>query len=446
MPSIGRLRTVSSPGETVYRIDNFIKDQTDCVLLSGPALGLESLKCDMYVPPNADRPDPDKFAVTWKSSDSAPLGGLDHELFRITILPARGRTGRYLVQFAHSAVVLSGREGRVSFLSRIANDDETFRLCAETKGFSSSLEFHFRPRPNTEFDGLPISHSQTLGRLQHYASNDVAFVFPSSRAAVAEPRVLWTRSDLLCRASPYFEAMFASDGFVESKRYDPPTLCFDVSRSTTPTARAHTEEDGESKALAAPASEQPDLVLNSEDSDLEDDDQCPVPRRLGARSIRRIPVVHTAYKTFLCFLYYLETRSIRFDTISSLVVRNPATSEKNTRRPLPRLSLQDFVPSCSPKSMYLLADLYEHAPLRQLAFEAWAAQLGSNNALAEYLSDLAATFPDVKRTALDAVLDNWDIVKESDELDALRTEVERGTLEPRKVRALFELFNQLRPI
>ncbi|GAA5941245.1 uncharacterized protein JCM15063_006412 [Sporobolomyces koalae] len=65
--------------------------------------------------------------------------------------------------------------------------------------------------------------------------------------------------------------------------------------------------------------------------------------------------------------------------------------------------------------------------------------------MTELCSDLAATYPEIKALALQAVLDNWEMVRDSDEMKTLQAEVKEGVLEKRKVTLLFELFSKLKP-
>ncbi|GAA5998344.1 hypothetical protein JCM5350_007961 [Sporobolomyces pararoseus] len=428
----------SLTAESVYAIPKFSKGETDLVQVDGPALNCSILSCDMYLSPEAKVPEPDKFEIKWEMEEPHLVGV---ELFRIDILP-KEKTGRYVVGFKEP-VVLKGNKGSVNFLKQMST--ETFRLCAETKGFSSSLNFHFRPLPETA-----SSPDATLTRLYHYSSNDVAFVFPSSSSSTlkkSSPRILWTRSSLLRSSSPYFETLLSSEGFTESKTFNAPLVSFDKAQTSTPGSitdvhkdQSTTQDLVKASSSKAPSSDAQKVSpsrdeLEHEDSDLEDD---LYPSETCSPAIRRIEVHGIAYKTLLSYLYYLETGTIRFSTLSSLLRNTPPFFSSKPS--------SDSVPSCSPKSMFLLAHLYENSTLRQLSFSAISSQLGSNNALTEYFSDLSSLYPEIKAVTLKAVLENWEIVKDSDEMRKIQEELEEGKLERNKVGLLFELFNQLKPV
>ncbi|GAA5969708.1 hypothetical protein JCM3765_001213 [Sporobolomyces pararoseus] len=428
---------MDSPGEGyVFEIPNFLEGKADLVQVTGPPLDFRVLSCDMYIGPEAKVPDPDKFEIKW---EMVPPLVLDVELVRIEILPNKEKTGRYIVGFKEP-VTLKGNKGSVNFLRQMST--ETFRVCAETKGFSSRLNFHFRPL--TEAASSP---DDTFNRLYQYSSNDVAFVFPSSSPSPKSfPRILWTRSALLRSSSPYFETLLSSEGFTESKTFNAPLVSFDKAQNSTSGTITDTPR-GQSTAQdlvksssskisstdAQKASSQEEL--EHEDSDLEGD---LYPPETSSPAIRRIEVHGIAYKTLLSYLYYLETGTIHFSTLSSLL--------RNTPPSFSFKSSSTSSPSCSPKSMFLLAHLYENSTLRQLSFSAISSQLGSNNALTEYFSDLSSLYPEIKAVTMKAVLENWETVKDSEEMRKVQEELENGNLERSKVGLLFELFAKLKPV
>lgn len=244
--------------------------------------------------------------------------------------------------------------------------------------------------------------------------------------------------------------MFSSEGFSETNRLPSPH----VELGTRAQIDGETEQGVVKNSDTTPHKERrsssshhrPDASeLDHEDSDFEDD-LYPAPTR--SPSIYRIEVRQIAYKTLYSFLHYLETGHIEFATLSSLLRNSPSRSfaplgnASTSARPVPPPSSH---PTCSPKSMYLLAHLYEHSKLRQLAFDAIASQLGSNNALFEYFSDLSSLYPEIRTITLRAVLDNWDVVKDSREMHEMRSDLEEGRIEKEKVGLFFDLFAKLKP-
>ncbi|GAA5822618.1 hypothetical protein JCM5353_005506 [Sporobolomyces roseus] len=207
--------------------------------------------------------------------------------------------------------------------------------------------------------GNPLS-SSAVSRLQ-YSSNDVLFEFPSSDRATS--RQLWAQSEKLKKASPYFESLFSSEGFTETEnKIQPPRI--DTSKVDTfegdttieggPSTEVTKREHGRGYETDVVSSSTVDLDF--EDSDMEDDSY---PPPTASPPIYRIVVRQVAYRTLFSFLHYLETDNCHFSVLSSLLSHTPST----TRQP------SSSLPTCSPKSMYRLSDLYEHQPLRQLAYE-----------------------------------------------------------------------------
>ncbi|GAA6006809.1 hypothetical protein JCM11491_003188 [Sporobolomyces phaffii] len=444
-------------GDTSNYWVDFTKPGNDLAYSSKTKLEFAKATCDLRIADASSGATPDKFTFEWKMTEPYRL---DHDLESFTVFTKtedRKKKTKTTFPFARPVACI-GYEGRVSF-SHLVPEAALAQLSHQKLWFAT-----LQLRRRTPSD------ASVKASYQQYATNDVVFVFPSDHVADAAssrppPRQLWASSTKLQSASPYFEALFDSEGFAETENQIPAPvpsierlrLSSEGPNSTVATyapaggdvskGNDDTKDDTkEAPATSAAASDE----LDHEDSDVEDD---LYPAPAPSPAIHRIVVRQVAYRTLAAFLHYLETGTIRFCPLSSSFPPPPppppsasTLASAPRRRTLPPSSSVDVVPSCSPKSMYLLADLYEHAPLRKLAFDAWAVQLGANNALAEYLSDLATAFAAVRKTALDAVLDNWDVIKGSDELRALRTEVEQGTLEPHKVRAVFELFDQLKPI
>ncbi|KAK0441209.1 uncharacterized protein EV420DRAFT_1580271 [Desarmillaria tabescens] len=80
-----------------------------------------------------------------------------------------------------------------------------------------------------------------------------------------------------------------------------------------------------------------------------------------------------AHKTFKAFLVYLYTEDITFTNIKS-----------KTSPP------SNFGPGCSPKSMYRLADMINHEPLKKLALANLRTQLTKENICSEVFSEFTS--------------------------------------------------------
>jgi len=295
--------------------------------------------------------------------------------------------------------------------------------------------------------------------MTRHAQNDVVFVFPPKDKNTSA-RLLWSRSEVLAKSSPYFKTLFDSDGFSETADLiDAPGLSCGVLGGTaavtevqkTPISKSIVPSGGKrggggaSQIANAKSNGKPqeddshdeaedDEVDNSthEDSDVENDY---FPSPSPSPPIHRIVIHGVAYKTLLAYLYYIETNSINFDPLSSLLP--PSYS--------PPPYKASSAPSCSPKLMYKLAKFYEHQTLCELAYNSIASQLDCCNALLELFSDLSANFEEIKALCIQAVLDNWKYIKDSKQMKELQEEMKSGNLESRKVGFLFDLFSKLQP-
>jgi hypothetical protein len=178
---------------------------------------------------------------------------------------------------------------------------------------------------------------------------------------------LWSKSEVLAKSSPYFKTLFSSEGFVETDdKIDPPTFSREalegkekapiskavVSRGTAENADCEVTGGTSrgSKRKADHLEKENDDTFTKEDSDIENDYfSSPSP----SPSIHRIVIHDVAYKTLFAYLYYIETNSVTFDPLSSLL---PPSYSPPPYKP-------SSAPSCSPKSMYNLAKFYEHQTL-----------------------------------------------------------------------------------
>ncbi|PBK94234.1 hypothetical protein ARMGADRAFT_1078941 [Armillaria gallica] len=127
-----------------------------------------------------------------------------------------------------------------------------------------------------------------------------------------------------------------------------------------------------------------------DDSDLDEepdqDDWCSIEHSdLDARHPRRIGhacvLNDVSYRTWKCLLLYCYTGRLCFSILNS--VRGTRTHESD-----------DF-PTCSPKSMYRLANMINHEHIKQLSLENLRSQLSVENVYKEVFSDFTSRFPDV---------------------------------------------------
>ncbi|GAA5982124.1 hypothetical protein JCM5350_003464 [Sporobolomyces pararoseus] len=386
----------SSVENSLYDIKKSAEDETKLQHSHGPDLRFETASCSMHLNPDTIIPEPDKFQFKWTTQ--APYK-LNAELLRITIWPdlKEQKTVKHLVGFS-KPIVLEGDQGSISLLNLVPQD--TFKVLSSLGGKSSAIRFHFRPRPNAE----------------SFASSESLRFHESEMFPVPQPE--FDVEETESNSVPMDKAQ------VDQKKIAETQDSFKIDKSLH--GRPGTEgtgDDGEE--------------LGPEDSDLEDDFN---PPSTPSPPVRVIPVHNVAYRTLFSYLHYLETDSIHFSTLSSLLRDSPRSPPSASST-----SISSSPPTCSPKSMYLLSHLYEHSKLRQLAFNSISTQLGSNNALTEYFSDLSSLYPEIKTICMKAVLDNWEVVKDSKEMESLKLELEKGKLDKLKIDLLFELFGKLKP-
>ncbi|GAA5941249.1 uncharacterized protein JCM15063_006413 [Sporobolomyces koalae] len=296
---------------------------------------------------------------------------------------------------------------------------------------SATAKFYIRPHQSFPAqqvipEALGERPFQTA-QCRQYASKDVVFSF-APVSPDSPRRQLWANSRTLRGVSPYFEVLFSSRAFSEAETRTPPLLSFCARK---PAINRCAEREHHEGWVVATGTNTELVELDHEDSDIENDldDEPALPPR-----VRHLEVTQIAYKTLLSFLYYLETGEVHFSTLSSLSAQNPSSNK----------SKPPSFPTCSPKSMFALAHPYEHTALRDLPYASIASQLASNNAVTEYFSDLSATYDEIGSLTLQAMLDNWEVVKESTEMLKIQDDVKQGNLEPRKVGLLFTLMVRLR--
>ncbi|KAG7441717.1 uncharacterized protein BT62DRAFT_997009 [Guyanagaster necrorhizus] len=127
-----------------------------------------------------------------------------------------------------------------------------------------------------------------------------------------------------------------------------------------------------------------------DDSDLDDeleqgdgcsmehpDSDSPRPRRMGHACV----LSHVSYRTWKCLLLYLYTGRLCFSILNSA---------RETRK-----HESDDFPTCSPKSMYRLANMINYERLKQLSLANLRSQISVRNVYEEVFSDFTSQFPDV---------------------------------------------------
>ncbi|GAA5957928.1 hypothetical protein JCM3765_006208 [Sporobolomyces pararoseus] len=393
---------------------------------------------------------PERFKLTWEVSSTSPL---NHKLDRIVFDSGKAR---FLIPLP-DLIPLKGVRGEVPFSSAASSELVSWK--ESLKGSSIVAQLVFRRLPKVS--ETESEDAVAIRTITQHAQNDVLFLFPSNDR-FTPPRYLWSKSSLLIKSSPYFKTFFETDGFVKlEQKIEVPDISIELleGRSaqkeveklvpSTPAnvseVKAGTEgglaqlneaqvqkQTEREKPIEEEEDEEGSHDFEHEDSDIEND-YYPTPST--SPSIHRLVVRDIAYKTLFSYLYYLETGKIHFSSLSSLLPPSyvPPTFKTSS------------TPSCSAKSMYFLLDVYEHQTLRELAYNFIASQLDWCNALLELFSDLAATHEEIKGLCMQAVLDNWNYIKDSKQMKEVEEDLRKGNLEERKVGLMFELFSKLKP-
>ncbi|KAF7317430.1 hypothetical protein HMN09_00479700 [Mycena chlorophos] len=120
------------------------------------------------------------------------------------------------------------------------------------------------------------------------------------------------------------------------------------------------------------------------------------PARPGRRVGRVIVLKGTAFKTWKALLYFLYTGRIRFNQLTS---HSDASDS----------SIAASGPSCSPKSMYRLADKFGFADLQALALESISTQLSKVNIIHEVFSSFTSMYPAIQDLEVDFLVKNFPV-------------------------------------
>ena len=212
---------------------------------------------------------------------------------------------------------------------------------------------------------------------------NVTFTFPHG-----DPRTLYSNSDLLSTASPYFKTLFDS-GFSEETSQALPTPV-EAPLNTRPRTRPfHDSDDERDEAnLCAPPS--------------------------TPKATYRIEVTESSYITYQAVLHWIHTGLIQFAPLTSM-------------RPPPPPSAIPAALLTSPKSVYRLADFLDLPALKALALAAILSQITATNAIVELTSSVSALYEPLQAALLDYTALNWKMSKKVRDGRIFRRRSWRGT-------------------
>ncbi|KDQ57709.1 hypothetical protein JAAARDRAFT_35395 [Jaapia argillacea MUCL 33604] len=262
---------------------------------------------------------------------------------------------------------------------------------------------------------VQLLNQTLLGSLDGASFVDTKFVLFSRRSSVLgevnSPVTLFANATLLSARSKYFETLLRNNGFLEAALVD---LGDEV-------------PDDMHLRLA-------DYEYES-DSDLEEEEECDITRRgttssqsFGSDMMKPMVyrgqkgrVVHikdAAYKTMRSLLFYLYTGNFAFLPLRS------ARPEISVTPDIPKR-----IPSCSPKSMYRLADKLGLEELERPALEAIRASLNQHNIVEEVFSVFTSRYQKVKELEIDVLCDHFHTPEVSSGLRNFSAKLTSGELQ-----------------
>ncbi|KAI0958428.1 hypothetical protein AcV7_004254 [Taiwanofungus camphoratus] len=113
--------------------------------------------------------------------------------------------------------------------------------------------------------------------------------------------------------------------------------------------------------------------------------------QVGGNVGRTVVVKDMAYKTWQSLIFYIYTGQLEFAPLRSQI---PAIRDVNGKATERNRSYQP--PSCSPKSMYRLADKYGLKELKDLAVNDLKVKLSADNILAELFSPFTSWYSEIR--------------------------------------------------
>ncbi|TFK45535.1 hypothetical protein OE88DRAFT_1669129 [Heliocybe sulcata] len=150
---------------------------------------------------------------------------------------------------------------------------------------------------------------------------------------------------------------------------------------------------------------------------------------------RTVVVKDAALRTFTSLIHYLYTGNINFAPLSS--------QREEPKNGGPESDLKVHAPSCSPKSMYRLADKLDLQPLKNMAFEALRSSLSKKNIVEETFSKFTWLHEEVRDMEIQALCKLW---KSEDGEDVMKkVQARMACAPPEDLRRSKELVSLLLP-
>ncbi|KAJ7019506.1 hypothetical protein C8F04DRAFT_1392825 [Mycena alexandri] len=203
---------------------------------------------------------------------------------------------------------------------------------------------------------------------------------------VTHPLALFANSNLLRGLSEDLDALFTEHGFSESAIVD-----LDLHETED---HAFNDYGYESDSdLESEADEPSAALVKASSFDVETDAKEQSTTKSNGRNGRVIVLKDTAFKTWKALIYYLYTRRVNFRPLES---EGPQETDSTMRGP-----------TCSPKSMYRLADKLGLVDLQALALAAISSRLSEANILQEVFSSFTSVYPVIRDLEVGVLTSNF---------------------------------------
>ncbi|GAA5894515.1 uncharacterized protein JCM6883_002125 [Sporobolomyces salmoneus] len=273
-----------------------------------------------------------------------------------------------------------------------------------------------------------IASSATASHLSRELNN-VCFFFPRTQQRI------WSNESVLRKSSPYFETLFSSD-FAEASA-SPSSPLEQSSPRSPPPPYDYDDSDVDTHLEEAPLLE-PDLMTKREEE-----------KGFETFPFKTIRVLDTTYNTYLAVLVWISTQHIMFAPLKSRTHNlssfgdSPTAQRQKAVSKLRQESKPGLPTPVSPKSVYRLAHLLELADLQALALTNFKSQLTNQGAFYELYGDVSCTYSAVQAVAMEYVVKNWNLVKESAAARKVKQKLDNGEGSSAMALIGFELSKEL---
>ncbi|KAJ7744159.1 hypothetical protein B0H16DRAFT_1560369 [Mycena metata] len=209
---------------------------------------------------------------------------------------------------------------------------------------------------------------------------------------VTHPLRLYANTALLRGYSEDLDALLTGHGFSESAVVDldlhePEEHSFEDYGYDSD---SDLDSDGEGESPSTPSTREADRLEEANGLEVS---IAPAKNSSSGRKGRVIVLKGTAFKTWKALVYYLCTRQINFCPLKS-------------EGPMPQLNAGDDI-SCSPKSMYRLAEKLGLEDLQALALTSISSRLFKTNILPEVFSEFTSLYPAIQELEINVLTSDF---------------------------------------